>query len=138
MGGSEGCGSPAEEHSNSEGLTNVSSLCRFDLSGGAVSPSNRKGGAGSRPHKEPAVLVVVLIAVIVVEQRRVLEAAVARRGRREGRPAAGGAHLAADAAGPAERDGPDHQGQLQAQLLAPRNVQVDLGGEGCGRSVKRS
>lgn len=85
---------------------------------------------------------VVLIAVIVVEQRRVLEAAVARRGRREGRPAAGGAHLAADAAGPAagtaERDGPDHQGQLQAQLLAPRNVQVDLGREGCGRSVKRS
>lgn len=93
-------------------------------------------------HEEPTVLLLVLPPVVVVEQGGAgaahsqvsVDVAVARGGRGEGGPAAQGSGLAAHAAGSAadaaERDGPDDQRQLQDQLLAAGDVQVDLGGGG--------
>lgn len=63
-----------------------------------------------------------------------MDVTVAGGGRGEGGPAAQGLGLAAHAAGPAadaaERDRTDDQRQLQGQLLAAGDVQVDLGGAG--------
>lgn len=73
-----------------------------------------------------------------MEQRRAgavhsqvsVDVAVAGGGGGEGGPAAHGSSLAAHAAGSAadaaERDRTDDQRQLQDQLLAARDVQVDL------------
>lgn len=101
-----------------------------------------------RSHYEPTLLLLVLGAIVVVEQRRAgayhpevaVDVAVAGWSRGEGGPAGAGlaTHAARPAAHAAERDRSDDQRQLQSQLLAAGDVQVDLRGWGYRLSLHHS
>lgn len=101
------------------------------------------GGWRVRVHGRAHEQAVLLVDIVVVQQRRegAVDAAVTGdvvvaggRRRREGRPAAGGraeglglaAHAVGPAAEAAEGDGADDQGELQDQLIAAGDVDVDL------------